>query len=142
MDPTMCYPDNNGMNGGNYTIDLVVNDTGFQASGDDGDGGAKNLIQTENDAPVTLTLTNMGTTPHGFAVGCISVCSSYSTLPAGCSPEACFPTTSAIPPLAPGATMSVTFVTPTPDGLIFPFSSNEPNDTGVQGLNMGQWSLM
>jgi hypothetical protein len=138
--PSVCYPDNDGINGGSYVIELVVNDTGFLAS--DADAGTKNIIGTQNDAMVTLTLTNMGTTPHGFAVGCTSVCPGYPNLPAGCSPMACFPANSTIAPLAPGASMTITFDTPTPDGFIYPFSSNEPADSAVPGLNDGQWSLM
>jgi hypothetical protein len=139
---SVCYPDNDGINGGYYVIDLIVTDTGFLAS--DVDGGAnasKNIIGTQNDAMVALTLTNMGTTPHGFAVGCTSVCPSYANLPAGCSPVACF-SNAAIAPLMPGATLTITFDTPTPDSLIYPFSSNEPADANVPGLNDGQWSLM
>jgi hypothetical protein len=34
------------------------------------------------------------------------------------------------------------FETPVPDGLIYPFDSNEPDDKGIPGLNDGQWSLM
>ncbi len=137
---SVCYPDNDGLTGGSYTIDLIVNDTGFLASGPD--AGVKDIIATQNDAVVTLTLTNMGTTPHGFAVGCTSACPAYPNLPAGCSPLACFPSNSTIAPLAPGASMNVTFDTPTPDGLLYPFTSNEPNDSAVPGLNAGQWSLM
>src|SRR5580658_5015930 len=57
---TTCYPDNDGINGGAYTIDLAVDDTGFTSTGsDDNDGGTtKNIIGTQNDAMVTLTLTN------------------------------------------------------------------------------------
>ena len=47
-----------------------------------------------------------------------------------------------IPPLAPGASATIAFATPTPDNLIYPFTSNEPNDSAVPGLNSGQFSLM
>jgi hypothetical protein len=140
-----CYPDNDGINDETYTIAIAVDDTGFTATGGDvGDSGpaAKNIIATQNDSQVTLTLTNNGTIPHGFRVGCVSVCSSYPTLPAGCSPEACFPAGATIAPIAPGASVTVTFDTPTPDGLIYPFSSSAPGDSAVPGLNQGQWSLM
>jgi hypothetical protein len=141
LSASVCYPDSDGINGGSYTFELIVNDAGFLASGPD--AGAKNIISTQNDAMVTLTLTNMGTTPHGFAVGCANVCPAYPTLPAGCSPTVCFdPSYSSIAPLAPGASMTITFDTPTPDGLIYPFNSNEPSDIGVPGLNDGQWTLM
>jgi hypothetical protein len=127
-----CFPDNDGINGGSYTIDLTVDDTGFSAA----------ILATQNDARVTLTLTNMGTTPHGFEVECTSVTPAYPTVPPGCPTTVCFPANSTIAPLAPGASMTTTFDTPTPDGLIYPFKSSEPSDSTVPGLNNGQWSLM
>jgi hypothetical protein len=41
-----------------------------------------------------------------------------------------------------GATKTITFETPVPDNLIYPFTSNDPDDSAVVGLNSGQWSLM
>jgi hypothetical protein len=134
-DAAYCYPDNDGINGGDYTFDLVVTDTGFFASGPD--AGMKDILSTQNDAQVTLTLTNKGTTPHGFKVGCTT-----ATAPAGCPTTVCFPANSVIAPLAPGASTTITFDTPTPDGIIYPFTSNEPADSDVHELNDGQWSLM
>lgn len=127
-----CFPDNDGINGGAYTFDLTVDDTGF----------SKNILATQNDAQVTLTLTNMGTKPHGFEVECASVTSQYPDLPAGCPTTACFPAGSTIAPLAPGASATVTFATPTPDDIIYPFRSSAPADADVPGLNAGQWTLM
>jgi hypothetical protein len=140
VDANTCYPDNDGINGGDYTIDLVVTDTGFYASGPD--AGMKSLLSTQNDAEVTLTLTNKGTKDHGFKVGCTSVLPSYPNLPAGCPTSACFPANSFIAPIAPNTSKTITFDTPTPDGLIYPFTSNEPADSNVAALNDGQWSLM
>lgn len=140
QDAGVCYPDNDGINGGSYTIDLDVNDTGFFATSED--AGTKNIIATQNDAEVTLTLANTGTVPHGFQVECVNVCSVYPTLPEGCSPLACFAANSTIAPIAPGASATITFATPTPDGLIYPFRSSAPGDSAVPGLNAGQWSLM
>ena len=137
---SVCYPDNDGTNGGSYTIELTVDDTGFTASSPD--GGTKDIISTQNDAQVTLTLTNMGTKPHGFEVLRTSVCPAYADLPAGCSPFASFPSGSTIPPIEPGKSATVTFDTPTPDGVIYPFISNAPGDSSVPGLNDGQWSLI
>ena len=159
-DPTnggMCFPDSDGLTGGAYTIAVTVTDTGFM----------KNLIATQNDSMVTLTLTNAGTKPHGFAVGCVSVLSSYPQLPAMCPTVSCFPGASApgstvdggagdggtsdggaaaqtatIAPIAPGTSQTIMFFTPTPDGLIYPFTSNDPDDSQVPALNNGQWSLM
>ncbi len=127
-----CYPDNDGINGGQYTFVLTVDDTGF----------SKNLLATQNDAQVTLTLTNMGTKPHGFEIECTSVAPAYPDLPAGCPTMACFPSNSTITPLAPGASATITFDTPTPDGIIYPFKSGGPDDSAVPGLNDGQFSLM
>jgi len=127
-----CYPDNDGINGGEYTFVLTVDDTGF----------SKTILTTQNDAVATVMLTNMGTTPHGFMVGCTSVLPAYPDLPAGCPTVACFPSGATIPPLAPGASQTITFDTPTPDGHIYPFKSTEPADSTVPGLNNGQWVLM
>ena len=138
--PSVCYPDNDGINGGSYTIDLIVDDTGFTA--DTPDGGTKDIISTQNDAQVTLTLTNTGTMPHGFEVLPTSVCAGYPNLPAGCSPFASFPAGSTIAPIDPGKSATVSFDTPTPDGFIYPFKSSAPGDSSVPGLNDGQWSLM
>ena len=163
-DPTktgMCFPDSDGLTGGAYTINVEVTDTGF----------VKNLITSQNDSMVTLTLKNSGTKPHGFAVGCISVLTQYPNLPAKCAPVSCFPGASApgstvdggasdggtsdggtsdggtvqaaaIAPIAPGTSQTIMFFTPTPDGLIYPFTSNDPDDSAVPALNNGQWSLM
>jgi hypothetical protein len=131
-----CFPDHDGINGGNYTFELRVDDTGF----------SKTILATQNDATVTLTLTNMGTKPHGFEVECTSVVPAYPTIPAGCTSIACFPSGATIAPLAPGQSKTVTFATPTPDGLLYPFRSSEPGDCAVPGLNGEhdalQWSLM
>ena len=123
-----CYPDGDGVSGGYYTFVITVDDTGF----------SKNLLDTQNDAHVTLTLTNVGTKPHGFAVGCAP----YSSTSAGCPNQVCFPSSSVIAPLAPGASTTITFSTPTPDTLIYPFTSNQPADSDVPGLNSGQWNVM
>jgi hypothetical protein len=145
-----CYPDNDGINGGSYTVDLVVDDMGFYPGSPDSgdisdDAGMKTVISTQNDAQVTLTLTNKGTTPHGFEVECTNATPSYPVLPAGCSATVCFPGDSTIAPIAPGATTTITFDTPTPDGLLYPFKSSAPGDANVPGLNgadMTAWSLM
>jgi len=126
-----CFPDNDGLTGGSYTIDLVVDDTGF----------SKTVISTQNDATVTFTLKNNGTMPHGFEVDCASVIPAYPNLPAGCPSMSCFPADSTIAPLAPGESRTITFFTPTTD-LIYPFKSSEPSDSAVPGLNRGQWIVM
>ena len=135
-----CFPDSDGLNGGSFTIEVVVDDTGFYS--DDADAGMKSVIATQNDAQVTLTLKNTGTKPHGFEVECTSVTSAYPDLPAGCPSMTCFPSNSTIAPIAPGTSKTITFDTPTPDGLLYPFKSSEPADSAVPGLNDGQWILM
>jgi hypothetical protein len=135
-----CFPDGDGINGGSYVLELDVDDTGFVAAGPD--AGAKEILATQNDAEVTLTLTNKGTRPHGFEVECTSVLPAFPDVPSGCPTVACFPAGSTIAPLAPGASATVTFVTPTADGLIYPFRSSAESDRGVPGLNDGQWTLM
>jgi hypothetical protein len=141
---SQCFPDSDGISGGSYTIELVVDDTGFYPSGGD-DAGMKNVITTQNDATVTLTLKNTGTRPHGFEVDCTSVIPAYPSLPAGCASMSCFPSNSTIASIAPGASTTITFFTPTADGLLYPFKSSEPNDSTVPGLNGSQgsaWSIM
>ena len=121
-----CFDDANGLGGGDYTFVLTVDDTGF----------SKQILQSENLAQITLTLTNMGTKPHGFEVECIP-----TSAPAGCPRTSCFPDGSTIAPLAPGASTTVTFDTPSPEG-IYTFKSSDPRDSAVSGLNDGQFILM
>jgi hypothetical protein len=128
-DGSGCFADNDGINGGTYTFDLTVDDTGF----------SKAILATQNDAQVTLTLHNTGTTPHGFQVECADVALAYPTLVSGCPTTACFSADSLIPPLAPGTSATIAFETPTPDGIIYPFRSSNPDDGVVPGLNDGQW---
>jgi hypothetical protein len=131
-----CYPDNDGVSDMPMGIDLSVSDTGFTPT----------TISTENSSTVTLTLMNTGTKPHGLAVGCTSVLPSYPNLPAGCATTACFPSNSTISNLGPGQSMTITFITPVPDSLVYPFKSNEPADSDVTGLNgddgLTGWNLM
>jgi hypothetical protein len=130
-------------------VDVVVDDTGFYAGSPDSgaaiDAGMKTTITTQNSSTITLTLTNQGTKEHGFEVECTSVTPAYPDLPAGCSSTACFPSTSTIAPIAPGTSKTVTFVTPVPDNLLFPFKSSAPGDANVPGLNGSEgnaWDLM
>lgn len=149
-----CFPDTDGVNGGSYTIDVVVTDTGFfngtPDSGADIEAGTKGGIATQNDAMITFTLTNTGTTPHGFEVECTPVSgnSLYANLPSYCPTTACFASLGldagpdcqnfqglCIPPIAPGASITVVFDTPTPDGLLYPYKSSAPADSAIPGLN-------
>jgi hypothetical protein len=144
-----CFPDNDCVTNVASTVDLVVDDTGFYAgspdAGADIDGGMKTVITTQNRSPVIFTLTNVGTQPHGFTVGCTSVLSAYPELPAGCPSTACFPAAATISPLDPGTSKTVMFETPTPDNLGYPFKSNAPGDANNPALNGSDgaaWSLM
>jgi hypothetical protein len=144
-----CYPDNDGVNDVPSPIELVVDDTGFYAGSADAgaltDAGMKTVITTQNASTITLSVTNLGTMPHGFEVDCTSALAAYPDLPVGCSPMVCFPGSSTIPPLAPGASMTATFVTPVPDNLLFPFKSSAPGDAdnpALNGSNGSAWSLM
>jgi hypothetical protein len=128
-----CEPDNDGIIGVAATEYLVVNDTGFFFGGPD--AGARTDIQTQNVSPITLTLQNTGTKPHGFEVECTSVLPVYPNVPAGCPTTACFPASSTIAPIAPGTSVTVSFVTPYPDNLSYPFRSSAPDDATVPGLN-------
>jgi hypothetical protein len=121
-----CFDDANGLIGGDYTFVMTVDDAAF----------SKPILQSENLAQITLTLVNMGTLPHGFEVECIA-----TSAPAGCPRKSCFPDGSTIAPLAPGASATVTFDTPSPEG-IYTFKSSEPGDSAVSGLHDGQFILM
>jgi hypothetical protein len=129
---TECFPDADGSTGGPYTLSLTVSDDGF----------SKTVISTQNNASITFTLTNAGTSPHGFELECVNVTSEYPNLPAGCPATTCFPPESTIAPLDPGDSTTVMFLAPTTDNLIYPFRSSAPDDATVPGLNGGQWSLM
>lgn len=146
----MCFPDADGLTGGNMTIELKVTDTGF----------SRTVISTQDNTSVTLKLTNEGTKPHGFAVGCASVLEAYPNVPDRCPKVTCFPGSvpdgddgdsvadddadmpARIEPLEPGESKTITFITPTTDNVIYPFSSNSPDDESVEGLNDGQWTIM
>ena len=121
-----CVPDSDGLIGGDYVFDVTVDDTGF----------SKNILTTQNLASVTLTLKNAGTRAHGFEVECKPV-----TAPPGCAKTSCFPPASTVPPLAPGASRTVRFGTPYPEG-IYTFKSSASADGAVRALNAGQFIVM
>jgi hypothetical protein len=130
-----CYPDNDGVNDVPQTIDLTVDDEKF----------SRIDITTQNDSAITFTLKNTGTKPHGFVVESTSVLLGYPNLPAECATTASFPPESTITALAPGKSKTITFLTPTPDNITFPFKSNEADDSKVPGLNGSDkngWTLM
>jgi hypothetical protein len=130
-----CYPDNDGVNDMAQNVELTVDDKEF----------SRIAITTQNASPITFTLKNKGTKPHGFVVESTSVLPGYPNLPAGCATTASFPPDSTITALAPGKSKTITFMTPTPDNITFPFKSNEADDSKLPGLNGSDkngWTLM
>jgi hypothetical protein len=130
----------NGMNAGTVVIDLTVSDTAFSVGAPDS-GSTEANITVQNLATVSLTMTNVGSTPHDFVVQCLP-----TPNPNGCPPESCFPASANLPALKPGASATATFMTPAHEGG-YRFISDEPGDTqtstdgGVTGL-VGQFNLM
>jgi len=108
-----CEADSDGIVGGSYTFDLQVDDDAF----------APIILKAENLASVTLTVTNTGTKPHGFAVDCMPTPNDN-----GCPESSCFPDASTIGALLPDASTTTTFVTPNPEG-IYTFRSPVAGDT-------------
>jgi hypothetical protein len=116
-------PDSDGINGGCYAFDLSVDDTAFSHI----------ILKAQNLGLVTITLTNTGTKPHDFVMGCIPI--SF----AGCPSQQCFPAAANIAPIAPGMSATATFTTPNPEG-IYNFRSDVAGDSeldsdgGVTGI--------
>ena len=97
--------DQDGVQGGDYTFALTVTDLAFAPT---------TIFWTQNNASVTLTLTNAGSTPHDFVLRCRG--------------SACFSGASTVSPLLPGASTTVQFTTPNAEG-IYEFVSDLPGDT-------------
>ena len=119
-----CKPsDSDGLKGGCYFFHLVVDDTGFSPI----------ILKAQNLAQTTIALTNAGTRPHDFVVGCVPLHAP------GCPSQICFPPQANIASVAPGGTATTTFKTPLVDG-IYDFRSDLPDDSpisldgGVRGL--------
>jgi hypothetical protein len=126
-----CTPDDqDGVVGGAATVTVLlsVSDTGYAVGGVDS-GSTEPNIAVQNLSNVTLTLTNVGTKPHGLHIACIP-----TGLPAGCPAMSCFPDNANIPALAPGDSATVTFTTPAVEGA-YPFTSGDEGDaaTGADG---------
>lgn len=106
-----CNPgDQDGVVGGTLTVLLSVSDTEYAVGGVDS-GSMEPNIAAQNRSNVVLTLTNVGTTPHGMQIACIA-----TGLPAVCPAMSCFPDSANIPPLALGESATVRFVTPAVEG--------------------------
>jgi hypothetical protein len=108
-------PDSDGIVGGCYVFQVTVDDTGFSPV----------ILKAQNLGKVAVTLTNNGTKPHDFVLGCIPI--SF----AGCPPQECFAASANIPPVAPGHSATSTFVTPNPEG-IYDFRSDVAGDSQVE----------
>jgi hypothetical protein len=122
-----CTPgDQDGVIGGKNIVLLTVSDETFAVGGVES-GSTQRNITIQNSSSVTLTLTNVGTRPHSFAVDCIS-----SELPSTCEQTSCFPAEASIGPLDPGGSATSEFVTPAVEGA-YPFGSNVPGDEALVG---------
>ncbi len=124
-----CTYDNDGLKGGTYTFALTVDDSGFTPS----------ILSAQNASQVTLTLKNTGTRPHDFVVDCAPTPNTT-----GCPTTSCFPASSKIPPVAPGASATATFVTPSDDLYVFRSDVGSDSqlaaDGGASGL-VGQFNV-
>jgi hypothetical protein len=94
--------DADGIIGGSYTFALRVDDQKFD----------RIILQGQNSADVTLTLTNQGTAPAGFSIDCLPTPNDD-----GCAIESCFPESHAIAPIAAGASETVVFEIPLVEGI-------------------------
>src|SRR5450432_3558251 len=103
-----CNPgDQDGVVGGTEAVTVLLNvsDTGYAVGGVDS-GSMEPNIAVENLSRVSLTLTNVGTKPHGMHIACIP-----TGLPAGCPAISCFPDNANVPTLAPADSATVMFKT-------------------------------
>lgn len=112
-----CTPDDaNGIDGddtGPATFIVTVNDDEF----------APAILSVENNAEVTLTLTNEGTRAHGFQIDCLPTPNDDN-----CPLESCFPDEARILPIDPGETKTIVFETPLVEGL-YTVRSRDQEDT-------------
>lgn len=115
-DDDSCTPDDaDGIDNVALTVAVTVDDTGFQPT----------IIKTQNSSSITLTLTNKGTKPHGFAVDCLATPNAR-----GCPTQSCFPNETTIATVAPGANATATFATPAVEG-IYTFRSPVSGDSAT-----------
>jgi hypothetical protein len=108
-----CDGYQDGISGGSYRLALTVTDDGFSPI----------VLKAQDDATVTLTITNHGTRPHDFTVECIPTPNGED-----CPSASCFPDEAMPGPIAPGDSVTSTFVTPHPEG-IYAFHSDLPGDS-------------
>jgi hypothetical protein len=114
VDPSEgCVVDDfDGIAGGDYVFELNVDDSAFTPA----------ILKTQNLSQVRLRLTNSGARLHGFSVRCLPTPNGD-----GCPLESCFPEASRIAALAAGASATVEFEAPNPEG-IYDFYSDQPGD--------------
>jgi hypothetical protein len=99
----VCKPDDaDGILGTKDTFQVEVTDDAF----------SPRVLASQNLTEVTLKLTNGGTTPHGFVIGCLQTPNDD-----GCPTESCFPDEAKIAPLDPGESKTVEFAVPLVEGI-------------------------
>lgn len=114
----VCAPDDlDGIVGGEWTFELVVDDAGF----------APLILKTQNSSTVTLSLENRGTRAHGFHIDCLPTPNED-----GCPLESCFAPEANIASLDAGSSATTTFPTPRVEG-IYTFRSSLPGDEALNG---------
>lgn len=122
-DENSCVPDDaDGIANIDVNVELTVDDAAF----------APAIVKTQNTSSITLTLTNKGTRPHGFAIDCHPTPNTR-----GCPPQICFPPEATVAPLAPGASATVKFTTPAYEA-IYTYRSTAEGDSA---LATGQFIL-
>jgi hypothetical protein len=109
-----CTPDDaDGVVGGKYTFDVMVDDDGFSPM----------ILKAQNTANVTVNVRDVGTSPHGFSVGCI-----VTPNDTDCPTKSCFPDAATVAPLDPGSDAKLKFTVPLVEG-IYPITSTADGDT-------------
>jgi hypothetical protein len=122
-----CTPDDaDGIVGGHTTVLVSVSDTGYAVGGVDS-GSTQPNIAVQNSSSVTLTITNVGGTPHAFRVACIP-----TGLPAACPRKSCFPDEASVARIEPGESVTITFTTPAVEGA-YAITSDLPGDAQLLG---------
>lgn len=122
-----CQPDDqDGIVGGHMTVLLNVSDSGYAVGGVNS-GSMQPNIAVQNASGVTLTITNVGTRPHGFRIACIP-----SGLPESCPQASCFPDSASVESIPPGESVTLTFDTPAVEGA-YSFTSEQPGDAELIG---------
>jgi hypothetical protein len=116
-------PDADGVLGNVATFVRSVDDAQFLPAG-------SALIKVQNLTKMTLTLKNVGTTPHGFAVDCLPTPNDY-----GCATKSCFPADARIPSIEPGASATITFTVPRVEGL-YTYRSPVPGDAQTSQIDV------